>query len=205
MATRHADGAARALRFCGLAAIAVAISLTPGAGAYAQDDSYGQIQFGPVGGGGVVSDLQQDRQFIRDWEGNPEPGFPTLAMANIEATKNAIKRYSDIVAAGGWKTVPDVTFKPGETHFAVVILRDRLLASGELTEDSGAGETYDTRDRRRREALSSHERPDADRQGRPGDRAGAQHSCRRAPKAAQDQFGAGSPRWPASSAITRNT
>ncbi len=137
--------------------MAACLTLTIATGAYAQDDSYGQIQFGPVGGSGPVSDLQQDRQFIRDYEGNPEAGVPTLAMANIEATKNAIKRYGDIVAAGGWKTVPDVTFKPGETHFAVVILRDRLLASGELTEDFRRRRDLRHADRRRREALSGLE------------------------------------------------
>jgi murein L,D-transpeptidase YcbB/YkuD len=144
MAKQQSDCAPRA-RGAGRAALAaVALTLVSAAAALAQDESYGQFQFGPVDGGGGMSQLQLDRQFIREWEGNPEPGLPTLAPANIEATKNAIKRYSDIVAGGGWKTVPDVTFKPGETHFAVTILRDRLLVSGELTEDSGAGETYDT-------------------------------------------------------------
>ena len=143
MATRHVVCASLARRLGCAAVRAACLTLVIATGAVAQEDAFGQIQFGPVGGGGM-SDLQQDRQFVREWEGNPEAGVPTLAMANIEATRNAIKRYGDIVAAGGWKTVPDVTFKPGETHFAVVILRDRLLASGELTEDSGAGETYDT-------------------------------------------------------------
>jgi murein L,D-transpeptidase YcbB/YkuD len=111
--------------------------------AQAQDDVYGQLQFGPVGGGGV-SDLSLARKFIRDWENNPELGLPTLAVSNIAATKSAIEKFTAIVAAGGWKVVPDVDVKPGESHFAVTILRDRLLVSGELAEDSGAGELYDT-------------------------------------------------------------
>jgi L,D-transpeptidase YcbB len=102
-----------------------------------------QIQFGPVGGDGI-SERKRARQFIRDWEGNPEPGFPTLSKANIAATKAAIKRYEAIAKNGGWKVVPDVDVKPSETHFAVTILRDRMLAEGYLTEDSGFGEYYDT-------------------------------------------------------------
>lgn len=100
------------------------------------------LRFGPVDGGSA-SDPATERQRLRAFETNPEPGFPTLSPANIEATKAAIARYEQIVQAGGWKTVPDAKVKPGESHFAVVELRDRLVASGELAADAGGGETLD--------------------------------------------------------------
>lgn len=107
----------------------------------AKADDWG-LQFGPTDGGGV-SDPAFEREQLKDLERNPPPGFPTLAAANIEATKAAIKRYEQIVAAGGWKTVPDATVKPGEDHFAIVELRDRLIVSGELSADAAGGETLD--------------------------------------------------------------
>jgi murein L,D-transpeptidase YcbB/YkuD len=131
--------AALARALCAPAALALVLV---GEGARAQALDPFTIQFGPVAGGPSAG--PPDREFIREWEGNPEPGLPTLAPANVEATKAAIRRYTEIVAQGGWKVVPDVVLKPGDTHFAVVVLRDRLVASGEL-EDSGwnGGETFD--------------------------------------------------------------
>jgi murein L,D-transpeptidase YcbB/YkuD len=102
--------------------------------ASAQADLGGWV-FGPVEGASM-SDPAAERHALREFERNPPPGFPTLAMANIEATKAAIKRYSDIVAGGGWVAVPDANVKPGDSHFAIVELRDRLRVSGELASSS---------------------------------------------------------------------
>lgn len=101
------------------------------------------IQFGPVGGGGGANDPASERQQLREIERNPPPGFPTLASANVAATKAAIARYTEIVEGGGWKMVPDALVKPGEQHFAIVELRDRLIVSGELGADQAGGETLD--------------------------------------------------------------
>lgn len=102
------------------------------------------LTFGPVGGsGGGASDPASEREQLKELERNPPPGFPTLASANIEATQTAITRYTEIVAAGGWKSVPDAVVKPGEQHFAIVELRDRLIASGELDAGSAGGDTLD--------------------------------------------------------------
>ncbi|MDQ8700090.1 L,D-transpeptidase family protein [Hyphomicrobium sp. LHD-15] len=104
------------------------------------------LTFGPVGGsGGGASDPASEREQLKELERNPPPGFPTLAAANIEATQTAITRYTEIVAAGGWKSVPDAVVKPGEQHFAIVELRDRLIASGELDAGSAGGDTLDDR------------------------------------------------------------
>src|SRR5436309_8050056 len=48
-----------------------------------------------------------DREFIKEWEATPPKGYPTLSPANLAAMKVAIKRYTDIVAAGGWRALPD--------------------------------------------------------------------------------------------------
>lgn len=125
------------------AALALCVVALPLADRAAADDVVG-FSFGPVDGSGDLSPAQAERQRLRDYEGNPEPGLPTLSLANVAATKAAIERYGALVANGGWKLVPDVEMRPEDTHFAVTILRDRLLVSGELTEDSGAGEFFDT-------------------------------------------------------------
>lgn len=121
----------------GLAAASLALALPATALAY------DGLQFGPVSGAGSGSSGSPDREFVKEWEANPPPGYPTLAGNNIVAMKAAIKRYEEIVANGGWQTVPEVKVKPGDTHFVVAVLRERLRASGELAAETGEGETFD--------------------------------------------------------------
>jgi len=135
---RHARG--RGTVWFGALGLVSTFLILPGP-AQAMDDPWG-ISFGPVDGGGAGSPVTE-REQLKELERNPPPGFPTLAAANIEATKAAIQRYEEIVAAGGWKLVPDAYVKPGEQHFAIVELRDRLIVSGELGADHGGGETLD--------------------------------------------------------------
>lgn len=120
---------------------ALAVAVAAGGAARANDMSWG-LTFGPVDGGGV-SDPAAERAALREIERNPPPGLPTLAPGNVAATKAAIDRYTAIVEAGGWNTVPDELVKPGEQHFAIVELRDRLIVSGELSPDQAGGETLD--------------------------------------------------------------
>ncbi len=75
-----------------------------------------------------------DRTFVREWEATPPKGYPTLSPANIPATKAAIRRYTEIVAAGGWRPVPEVQLQAGMSHPAVALLRERLFLSGDLRE-----------------------------------------------------------------------
>ena len=76
-----------------------------------------------------------DREFIKEWEATPPKGYPTLSPANLAAMKVAIKRYTDIVAAGGWRALPDdIQLQSGASHPAVALLRQRLLLSGDLRE-----------------------------------------------------------------------
>jgi L,D-transpeptidase YcbB len=83
-----------------------------------------------------------DRTFIKEWEATPPKGYPTLSAANIAATKAAVKRYTDIVASGGWRPLPDVQLQQGMSHPIVPLLRERLLMSGDLREQGG-GANFD--------------------------------------------------------------
>ena len=123
----------------GMPTFALAVALMLSGNAAFAFDPFG-LSFGPVSGQG---DPASERQRLRELERNPPPGYPTLASANIAATKAAIARYEQIVAAGGWKAVPEAKVKPGEDHFAIVELRDRLIASGELSADAAGSSVLD--------------------------------------------------------------
>ena len=76
------------------------------------------------------------------WITNPALGTPTLASANIAASKAAIQRYQGIVAQGGWPMVPATVMKPGSNGQAIATLQRRLEISGDLVGRSVPGE-YD--------------------------------------------------------------
>jgi murein L,D-transpeptidase YcbB/YkuD len=85
-----------------------------------------------------------DRSFARQWETQPARGFPTLSPTNLDNMKAAIKHYAEIVAHGGWASIPLVDLRVGKTHPAVATLRQRLKAEGDLTEDSGYPQIFDS-------------------------------------------------------------
>lgn len=74
----------------------------------------------------------QNRDQIHAWEMNPPKGFPTLSRGNIEPLKAAIKRYADIVAGGGWPTLPPYQLRQGLRGEAVALLQQRLEITGDL-------------------------------------------------------------------------
>ncbi len=76
------------------------------------------------------------------WITNPALGTPTLASANIAATKAAIARYQAIVAQGGWPMVPAAVMKPGSRGPGIVTLHRRLEVEGDLVGQS-IPEEYD--------------------------------------------------------------
>ena len=83
-----------------------------------------------------------DRAFVKEWEAAPPKGFATLSSANIAATKAAIARYTAIVARGGWQPIPEVKLQQGSSDPAVLLLRARLQASGDLQEQ-GMSQSFD--------------------------------------------------------------
>jgi L,D-transpeptidase YcbB len=120
-----------------VAAAMVLAAVTQAAGlaeAQTTDSTWAKV-FGPS----YASSDYSDRQLIREWEANPEPGFATLSRSNVWPMKAAILRYSAIVAKGGWRELPDVKLEQGSSHPAVGILRERLVMSGELKDASPEG------------------------------------------------------------------
>ena len=72
----------------------------------------------------------------------PTEGLRDFAKANVAATKEAIKRYTEIVDRGGWPQIPepegkvsrDKLMQFGINDPAVSLLRARLTASGDLSD-----------------------------------------------------------------------
>jgi murein L,D-transpeptidase YcbB/YkuD len=88
---------------------------------------------------------QRNKQFAKEWETQPDRGFPTLSRDNIATTRAAIKQYSEIVMQGGWERLPMIELRVGMSHPAVVTLRRRLAATGDMTSRGGGfPETYDS-------------------------------------------------------------
>ncbi|MGH6830263.1 MAG: peptidoglycan-binding protein, partial [Methylocella sp.] len=70
---------------------------------------------------------------------------PVLAVETFAATEQAIETYRQIVANGGWLAVPaGQTLKLGVSGQAVVALRKRLAASGDLDPSAGASPVFDS-------------------------------------------------------------
>lgn len=84
-----------------------------------------------------------DRAFMREWEANPPKGFATLAPENIAATRAAIQRHTAVVERGGWPMVPEVQMRAGMSDPAISVLRERLIASGDLKEEGSGGKVFD--------------------------------------------------------------
>jgi murein L,D-transpeptidase YcbB/YkuD len=111
-----------------IAALAGPLAVTPAAAT----DEHSWLRF--PGSAYASQGDPSDRSFIREWEATPPKGYATLSPANVAATKAAIKRYTEIVTAGGWRPLPDVQLQAGVSHAAVALLRERLFLSGDLRE-----------------------------------------------------------------------
>ena len=108
-------------------------------------DSMNWVRFG--GEPYRPGDQGYHRSFAQQWEANPPRGYPTISKNNIGPTKAAIKRYSEIVKRGGWKSLPKMPKKMklevGLSHELVAQLQDRLRASGELRSESSFPNYFD--------------------------------------------------------------
>ncbi len=70
---------------------------------------------------------------------------PIISADTVTALQYAIQTYSDIVARGGWPVVPaDKPLKLGVRDASVVVLRQRLTASGDLAYNPGASEAFNS-------------------------------------------------------------
>jgi len=66
---------------------------------------------------------------------------PMVSVNSVSAMTNAIARYQDIAAQGGWAGVPNKSLSKGDDGDAVVALKRRLIAEGYLAADALTGET----------------------------------------------------------------
>jgi murein L,D-transpeptidase YcbB/YkuD len=77
--------------------------------------------------------------------GIPATTLPTLSARTIQATERAIPEYEGIVARGGWPFVPaGQRLRLGMRHGAVIALRRRLAAGGDLDPRAGTADTFDS-------------------------------------------------------------
>ncbi len=75
----------------------------------------------------------------------PKASLPTLSPGTVETTQQAVGKYEGIVARGGWPKVPPTDrLRLGNRHPSVVPLRKRLIISGDLEENAGATDIFDS-------------------------------------------------------------
>lgn len=68
---------------------------------------------------------------------------PTYDQGSAQRLREALARYSDLAARGGWPTIPaDAKFAQGVQNANDDLLRKRLIATGDLAADKAAG-AYD--------------------------------------------------------------
>ena len=96
----------------------------------------------------------------------PKASLPTLAPETVQHTELAVARYEQVVAQGGWPTVPvNDRLRVGVRHPAVLALRARLKVAGDLDPAAVENDVYDSyveaaiRRFQARHGLSSDGRP----------------------------------------------
>ena len=73
---------------------------------------------------------------------SPEPMFSPASAVNIET---ALRQHMDMMSRGGWPTVPrDQTLSLGVRQANVATLRQRLIASGDLSQQWGISDIFDS-------------------------------------------------------------
>jgi murein L,D-transpeptidase YcbB/YkuD len=69
-----------------------------------------------------------------------QSGEPVLDPLSVQRTADAVKRYKDIAARGGWPSIPaEAKFAPGADGPDVALLRKRLIITGDLPAADGSG------------------------------------------------------------------
>jgi murein L,D-transpeptidase YcbB/YkuD len=75
----------------------------------------------------------------------PKVSLPTLSPATVQHTEQAIGHFEGIVAKGGWPEVAKADrLRLGSRQPAVIALRQRLIASGDLDANAGVTDVYDS-------------------------------------------------------------
>src|SRR5918998_283046 len=75
----------------------------------------------------------------------PRSSTPILSQQALAGTEEMIERYRDIVARGGWTPVQaSEKLRMGANGPAVVMLRRRLIVTGDLDPAAGSSPVYDS-------------------------------------------------------------
>jgi L,D-transpeptidase YcbB len=75
----------------------------------------------------------------------PRATTPMLSPQSMTATEQAVERYREIVARGGWVNVPGgERLRLGVKSQSVLTLRQRLIQSGDLDTAAGTSNIYDS-------------------------------------------------------------
>ncbi|MFO1101581.1 MAG: L,D-transpeptidase family protein [Methylocystis sp.] len=69
---------------------------------------------------------------------------PILSTQTVAATEAAIERFREIVANGGWPSVAGQQLRLGSNGPAVSALRRRLIASGDIGQETGTSPVFDS-------------------------------------------------------------
>ena len=99
---------------------------------------------GPV----TPEEREQRAQLRADLYDRLSPAYrmdvPFVSDASIAALQQAIERYRQIVAAGGWPVTADkVTLRPGDTSSEIAAIRRHLIIEGDITGGSENNPTFD--------------------------------------------------------------
>jgi murein L,D-transpeptidase YcbB/YkuD len=71
--------------------------------------------------------------------------YPVLGPHTVQGLEQAIAQYQQIVGRGGWRPVPtNERLRIGSRRPAVIALRERLVASGDLDASAGRSDVFDS-------------------------------------------------------------
>jgi len=105
------------------------------------DDAALDALIGDAQRGGFGQNFDDASRTIR----MPKASEPTVSTATAHTTEQAVDRYTDIVARGGWPQVPTVNvLRLGDRHPSVNVMRTRLAASGDIDPNAVGNDIYDS-------------------------------------------------------------
>jgi hypothetical protein len=98
---------------------------------------------------GTIALFGEQAEWVQKYDADPRltvqrNSTPILSQQTIAETERAIAQYQDLVARGGWNTVPNQTMKLGSKGNAIVALRQRLVVTGDLDEVAGNSPIFDS-------------------------------------------------------------
>jgi L,D-transpeptidase YcbB len=112
------------------------------------------LSLGALVAGAPAAFAQQRGGLSAEWTDSFDAGsrsrstrnpYPVLGPHTVQGLEQAIAQYQQIVARGGWQPVPaGERLRIGARRPAVVLLRDRLIATGDLDASSGRSDIFDS-------------------------------------------------------------